>query len=183
MCPTLCDPLDFSLPDSFVHGILQARILEWVVMPSSRRIFPTQGSNPCVFHLLHWQASSLALAPPGEPNITEFQITYLQWKLKTIILLQKNAVTKYRCSDRQILPDVKGLIIPVLLRVLYSRISQPWHCSLLWGLAWAVLDVYQDCWALPLAASSTCPSGHDNKNSLQMLLKVPWEINVLQLRG
>ena len=29
-CPTLCDPRDCSLPDSSVHGILQARILEWV---------------------------------------------------------------------------------------------------------------------------------------------------------
>ena len=34
--PTLCDPLDCSLPGSSVHGILQARILEWVAMPSSR---------------------------------------------------------------------------------------------------------------------------------------------------
>ena len=33
--PTLCDPMDCSLPDSFVHGSLQARILEWVAMPSS----------------------------------------------------------------------------------------------------------------------------------------------------
>ena len=36
-CPTLCDPMDCSLPGSFVHGILQARILEWIVRPSSRR--------------------------------------------------------------------------------------------------------------------------------------------------
>ena len=34
-CPTLCSPLDRSLPDSSVHGILQARILEWAAMPSS----------------------------------------------------------------------------------------------------------------------------------------------------
>ena len=33
---TLCDPVDYSLPGSSVHGILQARILEWVVMTSSR---------------------------------------------------------------------------------------------------------------------------------------------------
>ena len=33
----LCDPMDGSLPDSSDHGILQARILEWVSMPSSRR--------------------------------------------------------------------------------------------------------------------------------------------------
>ena len=35
-CLTLCDPLDHSPPRSSVHGILQARILKWVVMSSSR---------------------------------------------------------------------------------------------------------------------------------------------------
>ena len=34
--PTLCDPMDCSLLGSSVHGIIQARILEWVAMPSSR---------------------------------------------------------------------------------------------------------------------------------------------------
>ena len=36
LCPTLCDPMDCSLPGSFVHGILQARILEWIAIPFSR---------------------------------------------------------------------------------------------------------------------------------------------------
>ena len=35
-CPTLCDPMDCNPPGSSVHGILQARILEWVAIPSSR---------------------------------------------------------------------------------------------------------------------------------------------------
>ena len=35
LCPSLCDPMDYSLPGSSVHGILQARILEWVAMPFS----------------------------------------------------------------------------------------------------------------------------------------------------
>ena len=35
-CPTLCDPMDCSPPGSSVHGILQAKILEWVVIPFSR---------------------------------------------------------------------------------------------------------------------------------------------------
>ena len=34
--PTLCDPMDCSLPGFSVHEIIQARILEWVAMPSSR---------------------------------------------------------------------------------------------------------------------------------------------------
>ena len=36
LCPTLCNFMDHSLPGSSVHGILQARFLEWVAMPSSR---------------------------------------------------------------------------------------------------------------------------------------------------
>ena len=35
-CPTLCDPIDCGLPGSSVHGILQAKIVEWVAMPYSR---------------------------------------------------------------------------------------------------------------------------------------------------
>ena len=35
-CPTLCDPMDCNLPGSSVHGILQARILEWVAIFFSR---------------------------------------------------------------------------------------------------------------------------------------------------
>ena len=35
-CPTLCDPVDCSLPGSSVHGILQARVLEWVAISFSR---------------------------------------------------------------------------------------------------------------------------------------------------
>ena len=35
-CPTLCNPVDCSLPGSFVHRILRARILEYVAMPSSQ---------------------------------------------------------------------------------------------------------------------------------------------------
>ena len=36
LCSSLCDPLDCSPPGSSVHGILQARILEWVTISSSR---------------------------------------------------------------------------------------------------------------------------------------------------
>ena len=34
-CPTVCDPMDYSSPGSSVHGILQAKILEWVAVPFS----------------------------------------------------------------------------------------------------------------------------------------------------
>ena len=60
-CWTLCDPMDCSPPGSSVHGILQARILEWVAMPFSRGSSqPTDWTH--VFHvscigrwvLYHW---------------------------------------------------------------------------------------------------------------------------------
>ena len=44
-CLTLCDSMNYT-----VHGILQARILEWVAFPFSRGIFPTQRWNPALPH-------------------------------------------------------------------------------------------------------------------------------------
>ena len=54
-CPALCDPVDCSLPGSFVHGILQARIQQWVAgcRVLLQGIFLTQGSNPGLLRLLH----------------------------------------------------------------------------------------------------------------------------------
>ena len=57
LCLTLCKPMDGSLPGSSVHENFQARILEWAAIPL-QGIFPTQGSNLCLLHLLHWQAES-----------------------------------------------------------------------------------------------------------------------------
>ena len=58
-CPTLCDPVDCSPPGSSVHGILQARILEWGARPSSR------GSEPRSPAL---QADSLPAEPQVKPG-------------------------------------------------------------------------------------------------------------------
>ena len=46
----LCDPMDCSPPGSPVHGILQAGILEWAAMSSSRQ--SSQGFNPRLLWLL-----------------------------------------------------------------------------------------------------------------------------------
>ena len=46
-CPILCDPMDCSLPGFSVHGILQARTLEWVAISFS-------GIYTCVCNLDRW---------------------------------------------------------------------------------------------------------------------------------
>ena len=69
-CPSLCNSVNCRPSGSFVHGILQARILQWHYWSCHfflQGIFLTQGSNPRLSHLLHWQASSLPLVPPGKP--------------------------------------------------------------------------------------------------------------------
>ena len=55
-CLTVCDPMDCSLPDSSVHGILQTIILKWFAISSSRGwIFLTQELNPCLLRFLLFQ--------------------------------------------------------------------------------------------------------------------------------
>ena len=70
-CPTLCDSVDCNLPGSSVLGILQARILEWVAMPSSRESSQPRGRThvscySCIgrwilYHCSSWEAWSLEL--------------------------------------------------------------------------------------------------------------------------
>ena len=59
---TLCDPMYWGLPGSSVHGILLARILEWIAVPSPRDL-PKPGIEPRSSAL---QADSLLSEPPGK---------------------------------------------------------------------------------------------------------------------
>ena len=66
-CPTLCDGIDCSLLGSPVHGISQAKELEWVAISSSRGSSQPRGWNPC---LLHWQADCLPRNHLRSPTYT-----------------------------------------------------------------------------------------------------------------
>ena len=74
-CLNLCNPMECSLPDSSVHGILQARILEWVALPLLQGIFLTQDPNPSLLHCrqilyyLSHQQSPLHQIPPTILNM------------------------------------------------------------------------------------------------------------------
>ena len=66
-CPTLCDPVDYSLPGFSVHGILQARVLGWVCHSLLQGIFLTQGSNPGLLHcrrILYHLSHQVAILTP-----------------------------------------------------------------------------------------------------------------------
>ena len=58
--------MDHSLPGSSVHGILQARILEWVAMLSSRESSQPRDWNPHLLHLLHWRAGFFTISANWE---------------------------------------------------------------------------------------------------------------------
>ena len=58
----LCNTMDCSPPGSSVHGILQARIPEWVAVPSSRKSSQPRDGTHFSLCLMHWQAGSLPLA-------------------------------------------------------------------------------------------------------------------------
>ena len=90
LCLTLCDPMDCIPPDSSVHGILQARILEWVAMPFSRGSSWSRNGTwvSCIadrfFTLWATRASDLAnckhlpqgpLSPVGACSSTQAAIT------------------------------------------------------------------------------------------------------------
>ena len=76
-CPTLCNPMDYT-----VHGILQARILEWVAFLFSRG--SSQPRDQAQVSTL--QADSLPAKPPGKPKNTRVgSLSLLQW----IFLWQK----------------------------------------------------------------------------------------------
>ena len=59
LCPTLCDPIDYSLPGSSVHAISQARILEWGATSFSRGL-----PNP-----------EIKPAPPVSPALADGRFT------------------------------------------------------------------------------------------------------------
>ena len=67
-CLTLCKPMDCSLPGSSVHGILQARILEWVVMPSSRGSSRPRDQSYVCKQLPVAMAKSVTHAHTGSPS-------------------------------------------------------------------------------------------------------------------
>ena len=96
-CPTLCDPMDCSPPGSTVHGILQARILEWVAMPSSRGSSHSRDGTcvSCIagrFFTMYQKSTTAAENMRssymcGQKNISKLQIKNLSLQNKYLDLI------------------------------------------------------------------------------------------------
>ena len=100
LCPTLCDPMDYSLPDSSVHRILQARILEWVAIPFSRRSsWPRHGTQ-----VSHIAGRFLLSEPPGKTN----RILLVQLLKSGIVRCQSNASWVSRTLLMWLQPQTTG---------------------------------------------------------------------------
>ena len=75
LCPTLCIPMDCSLPGTSAHGIIQARRLEWIANSFSR-VFSWPRDWTLISHIssIGRQAGSLPLVPPRKPRSTDYCI-------------------------------------------------------------------------------------------------------------
>ena len=81
-CQTLCSPMNCSQPGSSVHGVLQARILEWVAIPFTRGSFQSRDRTRDF-----WIAGGFFTTdPPGKPRKSSLQC--LSWQ-RPIKRLQK----------------------------------------------------------------------------------------------
>ena len=97
LCPALCNPMDCSLPGSSVHGILQARILEWVDIP-----FPRGSSQPrdwtwasCIAGGLFtiWATMEVPMSGAGEYNLL-IRLLLISWhhKQKTFLISESHHI-------------------------------------------------------------------------------------------
>ena len=73
-CVRLCDSMNYSFLGSSIQGMLQARMLEWVVISSSRGSSQTRDWTQvsCIF--LHWQTDSLPLSHLGNPLVLSWDM-------------------------------------------------------------------------------------------------------------
>ena len=152
---TLCDPVDCSPPGSSVHGILQARILEWVAMPSSRESrqprnrtqisciaggFFTIWSTCIKLHNTGWQYTALTYSfPNSEPVLcsvsssnccflTRIQASQEADKVVWYSYLLRNfpQVSSNITSSKKTFPTTFSGVVPIPLAILSSFFDLNW---------------------------------------------------------
>ena len=135
LCPTLCDPMDWSLLGCSVHGILQAGILEWVAMSCHvllQGTFPTQGSNYCLLCPLHcrWILYCWATRESRIQSSQSFFLWIQQCVKLTILKFRRDLWIVYlklkMCCVRQNTTDTSTI---VFLWIIIVMKSTAWNTS------------------------------------------------------
>ena len=115
-CPTLCDPMDCSLPGSSVHGILQARVLSTGVDCHFllQGIFPTQGSNlglphcrQMLYHLSHQGSPTNEGKPKNRQKAHGKKFGFFQELKKRPLWLDSTCGSKFSLAPLSCSPQAK----------------------------------------------------------------------------
>ena len=111
-CLTLCNPMDCSLPCSSIHGILQARILEWVAMPSSRG-----SSQPRDWtHISGIAGGFLTTEPSGEARLM-YSSPIHNFIYFNALCLQRNPLSS--CNRWKVVFKENNLIVIMIFFILF----------------------------------------------------------------
>ena len=104
-CPTLCDPMDCNLPGSSIHGIFQARVLEWAAISFSRGSSQprdrTQVSYIADRHWIVWAIreahyEGYVISSKGFlPTVVDIMVIWIQLPFWSILI---HWFLKYQCS-------------------------------------------------------------------------------------
>ena len=134
-CPTLCDLMDCSQPGSSVHGIFQARILEWVAI-SSPGDLPDPGIEPRSLASPAFVGRFFTTAPPGKPprphSITKSFTWPIGWERKNSLSLpvfELRHCLAEDCSTSAFRLRLKFILSALLVLQLANYRS--WHFSAL----------------------------------------------------
>ena len=161
-CPALCDPMDCRPPGSSVHGILQARKLEWVTIPFSR------GSSQLRDQTQYTSLTSVSLAgvffttsPPWEA----YEITklYKNWQPHTLGLLLPSEMAHTVCGMCFSLNKCTSyLSICLSLTSSCNETSRTWDgvCDLSWR-SWVQVPVWVTCFTFTVVNRDHKQDGFD----------------------
>ena len=120
MCPTLCDPVDCSLPGSSIHGILQARVLEWVAISfsrgSSRARDQTQVSRIAGRHFNLWATREAPLNSRKQANLLSVFFSISYQSIAKLLIEYRHWMIKDKKEEKG-----KGSAIYIVLFLRYSR--------------------------------------------------------------
>ena len=129
-CPTLCDPMDCSPPGSSVYGILQARILEWVAVPSSRGSSQPREEEPCYVFYLPIVTTELRGKQISASLISCTWIKHLFTWLESRDPSSQQKLWKVYQSDRtKIQHKFRKLVILIFRSEDVTRVSCSWRCK------------------------------------------------------